>query len=161
DLLRRLDRMHAFALSCTWDQGPVTLSIQTDGEEVARAVTRHHQQSTFFEFRDFEGDLLGYADTLVPQRDATARVRALDGSSVATVVLRAPSSEPPGQASDSDQEGGAGSGMAARAGGPGSGAQGSASSSSAPGNGAQGSASSSSAVGSGPPRAPGSLRLSA
>jgi len=93
DLLEESERLHSFELICSWDRSPVTLSVLWGGEIVASAETRHHKEHTYFEFRDLEGTLLGYADTLVPRRGPQrARVRGVDGVTVGTLQLDTPGS---------------------------------------------------------------------
>ncbi len=93
DLLEQSERLHSFDLICSWDRSPVTLSVRWGGEIVASAETRYHKEHTFFEFRDLEGTILGYADTLVPRRGPQrARVRGVDGVTVGTLQLDTPGS---------------------------------------------------------------------
>lgn len=96
DLLEETERMHTFEISCAWDRSPVTLTITWGGEPVAAAETRHHKEHTFFEFKDDDGTVLAYADTLVPHRgDQIARVRAVDGTTVGTLQLESHGLTPP------------------------------------------------------------------
>lgn len=94
DLLEESERMHTFELICSWDRSPVTLSVSWGGETVAYAETRYHKEHTFFELRDVDGNILGYADTLVPRYGAQqARARGADGSIFGTLQLDTPGSD--------------------------------------------------------------------
>lgn len=96
DLLEETERMHTFELRCAWNRRPVTLTVEWDGEVIAAAETRYHNEHTYFEFRAPDGETLGYADTLVPGTEVqVARVRGVNGGLVATFTLLGPKAEAP------------------------------------------------------------------
>ncbi len=88
-LLEESSRMHTFSLTCAWTQRPITLSIHWADEIYAYGEMCLHKEHAFFRFKDWDGELLGYADTLRPQRaDQVVRIRDIHGQSVGSFQLQ-------------------------------------------------------------------------
>ncbi|MEZ4270068.1 MAG: hypothetical protein R3C68_01080 [Myxococcota bacterium] len=94
DWLEDAERMHTFVLRCEWDLNPVRLDVLWDEQQsIAYAESAIHKAHRFFVFKDLQGEVLGYADTIKPNVAAQeAQVRDIRGQLVGKFVLRAPAS---------------------------------------------------------------------